>query len=524
MAPRGWADVVVPTVGRPSLRGLLDALAASEGPLPDRILLVDDRKDADKPLLPDGVPPRLETRVEVLRGRAAGPSAARNAGWRESTADWVIFLDDDVIPAPDWPARLFEDLASAGPGVAGVEGNLRVPLPGDRRPTDWERNVRVLETSRWITADIAYRRPVLREVGGFDERFPRAFREDADLGLRVTEAGYRIGRGRRSASHPVRPAGRRVSVRLQAGNADDGLMRALHGPGWRERAGVPPGRRPRHLATTAAGVVGLLGLLTGHKGLGLLGGAGWLLGTAELAGARIAPGPRTGGEVATMLLTSALIPPSATGYWLLGLLRLPLLLAEAGKAPKPEGEAGDGAGGPSRNGRVLPDAVLFDRDDTLILDVPYNGDPGRVEPVPGARRALERLREAGVPVGVVSNQSGVARGLITEEQVLAVNRRVAELLGPLGAWACCPHGPDDGCGCRKPAPGLVLRAAGELGARPERCVVIGDIGSDVEAARAAGARAILVPTEKTLPEEIEAADEVAPDLGAAVDRVLGEAR
>ncbi|MDP9437748.1 MAG: HAD-IIIA family hydrolase, partial [Actinomycetota bacterium] len=274
------------------------------------------------------------------------------------------------------------------------------------------------------------------------------------------------------------------------------------------------------LATTAAGVAGLLGLLTGRKRLGLLGAAGWLLGTADLAWARIASGSRTRDEVETMLLTSALIPPAATVHWLLGLLRLTLPLSDAGKAPRTE----TGVGKPSRNGRFLPDAVLFDRDDTLIVDIPYNGDPGRVEPVLGAREALEKLREAGVLVGVVSNQSGVARGLITEEQVLAVNRRVAELLGPLGTWAYCPHGPDDGCGCRKPAPGLVLRAAEELGARPERCVVIGDIGSDVEAARAAGARAILVPTQKTRPEEIEAADEVAPDLGAAVSLVLGEAR
>ncbi len=524
MRPRGWADVVVPTVGRPSLRALLDSLAASRGPLPSRILLVDDRRDAAGPLLPGGLPERLEKRVEVLRGRAAGPAAARNAGWRASCAGWVVFLDDDVVPDPDWPARLFEDLASAAPEVAGIEGNLRVPLPKDRRPTDWERNVKGLESSRWITADIAYRREVLREVGGFDERFGRAYREDADLGLRVTSAGYRIERGRRASTHPVGPAGPWTSVRLQAGNADDLLMRALHGAGWRERAGAPPGRRPRHLATTAAGATGLLGLLSGRRRLALLGWAGWLLGTSELAWARISPGPRTREEVRTMLLTSALIPPAATAHWLLGLLRLPLLLADTARAPRPEAGPRPAAGEPSGNGRVLPEAVLFDRDDTLIVDVPYNGDPGRVEPVPGAREALERLREAGVPVGVVSNQSGVARGLITEEQVLAVNRRVEELLGPFGAWAYCPHGPDDGCGCRKPAPGLVLRAARKLGVRPERCVVVGDIGSDVEAARAAGARAILVPTGRTCPEEIRAADEVAPDLRTAVNLILGEAR
>ncbi len=169
-------------------------------------------------------------------------------------------------------------------------------------------------------------------------------------------------------------------------------------------------------------------------------------------------------------------------------------------------------------------AVLFDRDGTLVEDVPYNGDPGRVVPMPGAREALDRLRAAGVPLAVVSNQSGVARGLVTVDQVEAVNRRVEELLGPVGPRFVCAHGPDDGCSCRKPEAGLVLRAAEALGVEPARCAVVGDIGADVDAARAAGARAVLVPTERTRHDEIEAASEVASNLGSAVDLLIGPAR
>jgi len=511
------ADVVVPTVGRPSLDELLDSLARCTGPLPGRVLLVDDRREPKDPLLPGGLPPRLAARVEVLRGPATGPAAARNAGWRASDAEWVVFLDDDVVPDDGWLCHLFEDLSKLGHLVTGSQGRLRVPVPEGRRPTDWERSVKGLETSRWITADMAYRRAVLEEVGGFDERFPRAYREDADLGLRVTGAGYSIVPGKRCVTHPVRPADRWVSIRLQAGNADDALMRALHGPDWRRRAGVPSGRRPLHLLTTAAGFLGLTGLLAGHRRLGTLGLAGWLAGTAELAWARISPGPRTRDEVATMLLTSALLPAAATGHWLTGLLGR--LLTDTSRAPRPRGAwAPDSSS--SRNGR--PEAVLLDRDGTLVVDVPYNGDPGRIVPVHGAREALDRLRAAGVPLAVVSNQSGVARGLVTRAEVDAVNRRIEELLGPLGPWVYCPHGPDEGCGCRKPAPGLVKRAAEELGVDPERCVVIGDIGSDVEAARAAGARGILVPTERTRPEEIDAAPEIVPNLGTAVDLLLRE--
>jgi D-glycero-D-manno-heptose 1,7-bisphosphate phosphatase len=183
-----------------------------------------------------------------------------------------------------------------------------------------------------------------------------------------------------------------------------------------------------------------------------------------------------------------------------------------------------------KNARPDPDgttsrplAVLFDRDGTLVLDVPYNGDPARVRPVPGAAQALARLRTAGVATAVVSNQSGIARGLLTRADVDAVNARVEELLGPLGPVLVCEHSPDDGCSCRKPAPGLVLQAAAALGVPPQRCVVIGDIGADVGAARAAGARPVLVPTAVTRQEEIDDAPEVAADLAAAVDLLLGVA-
>jgi histidinol-phosphate phosphatase family protein len=167
-----------------------------------------------------------------------------------------------------------------------------------------------------------------------------------------------------------------------------------------------------------------------------------------------------------------------------------------------------------------PEAVLFDRDGTLVVDVPYNGDPSRVAPVPGALAALDRLRAAGLPLALVSNQSGVARGLLTSAQVAAVNARVVELLGPFDAVLVCEHGPEDGCACRKPRPGMVVEAARRLGVDPAACVLVGDIGSDVDAARAAGARPVLVPTAVTRPEEVTAAPEVVPDLAAAVDVVL----
>ena len=487
-------SVVVPTIGRPSLDVLLDALATAPGPRPAELILVDDRSTGT-PLRPDrpGLPP-----VRVVRSGGGGPARARNLGWRTAGTEWIAFLDDDVVPEPDWYERLEQDLADLPADVAGSQGRVRVPLPEDRRPTDWERGTAGLAASSWITADLAYRRATLAAVGGFDERFPRAFREDSDLALRVMDTGARLVRGQRCITHPVRPADRWISVRVQAGNADDVLMRRLHGPDWRTRADAPLGRRPQHTAVTAAALAAAGLAVAGRRRAAAVAAAGWLAGTAEFAWARIAPGPRDRAEVSAMLTTSALIPPLATWHWLRGVVR------HRQVAPW----------------RGLPDLVLFDRDGTLVHDFPYNGDPAWVRPVDGAKEALDRLRARGVRIGVVSNQSGVARGLITRDQVDACMDRLAELLGPFDTVQVCPHGPDDGCTCRKPAPGMVKAACAELDVDPGRCVVIGDIGADVEAAAAAGAMGILVPTPVTRREEVAAAGRRAETLTAAVADVL----
>jgi D-glycero-D-manno-heptose 1,7-bisphosphate phosphatase len=151
----------------------------------------------------------------------------------------------------------------------------------------------------------------------------------------------------------------------------------------------------------------------------------------------------------------------------------------------------------------LPCAVLFDRDETIVVDVPFNGDPKRVEPAPNARALLDRLRAAGLPLAVVSNQSGIGRGLVTAQAVDAVNRRVDELLGPFAGFFICPHAAQDGCECRKPKPKLILDAARVLGVDPACCVVVGDRESDVEAARNAGA----IPLKVDGPNGLEAAVE-----------------
>jgi len=134
-------------------------------------------------------------------------------------------------------------------------------------------------------------------------------------------------------------------------------------------------------------------------------------------------------------------------------------------------------------------ALFVDRDGTLIVDVGYPRDPALVEPLPGAIDALRALGDRFAPV-IVSNQSGLGRGLITDAEARAVHDRVIDVfaragVGFAGAYYC-PHAPDAGCPCRKPAPGLLLDAARELDLDLARSVMLGDKLSDILAGRTAG--------------------------------------
>jgi D-glycero-D-manno-heptose 1,7-bisphosphate phosphatase len=142
--------------------------------------------------------------------------------------------------------------------------------------------------------------------------------------------------------------------------------------------------------------------------------------------------------------------------------------------------------------------VLLDRDGTLIIDRHYLADPAGVELLPGTGAALRRLSGLGLGLVIVTNQSGVARGKFSLETVGRVHERLAALLRAEGIELdgiyVCPHGPDEGCACRKPRPGLAYQAADELGFDPAQSFVIGDKPADVELGRAIDAFSILVRT------------------------------
>jgi D-glycero-D-manno-heptose 1,7-bisphosphate phosphatase len=170
--------------------------------------------------------------------------------------------------------------------------------------------------------------------------------------------------------------------------------------------------------------------------------------------------------------------------------------------------------------------VILDRDGTVIVDRHYLSDPAGLELLPGAAEGLRRLHERGYRLVIITNQSGVGRGLLSVARLHEIHDRFREMVNTAGARLeaiyYCPHVPDDGCDCRKPRLGLFKRAAADLGFLPRDAIVVGDKESDVEFGRRAGAKTILLAREVSVYEG-ETADFIATDLvGAAnaIERLL----
>jgi hypothetical protein len=342
-------SIVIPTVGRDCLPRLIDALRPQlRTGTGVELIVVDDRRDVSAPL-------PVPAEVRVLGSGGAGPATARNAGWHAARGGWVVFIDDDVVPSRDWLKALEADLRDVPASVGGVQGRVVVPpVPG--RPDDWQQETAGLAAADWITADMAYRREALAGVGGFDERFPRAYREDAELAYRVRRAGWTLVRGQRRVEHPPRPESVWVSVRRQWGNADDALLRRMYGPGWHDLLGAPRGRRRWHVAGTAAGLTGAaaaVAMLLADRGTrprrvlaaaASAGGAAWLGEVTAFAAHRVRRAPGMLRHPLALLATSVAIPPVATAAWCSGWWRhrdsRPLPLSRHARTP----ESGSAAG------------------------------------------------------------------------------------------------------------------------------------------------------------------------------------
>jgi D-glycero-D-manno-heptose 1,7-bisphosphate phosphatase len=175
--------------------------------------------------------------------------------------------------------------------------------------------------------------------------------------------------------------------------------------------------------------------------------------------------------------------------------------------------------------RISDNVVVLDRDGTIVIDRGYLADPDRLEFLPRVPEALRWLWERSYRLVVVTNQSGVGRGLFSLDRVAATNARLHEMVERAGAKLAkiyvCPHAPDADCACRKPNLALMAQAATELDFDPRGSVVVGDKDSDIEFGLRAGARSILISSERPAACKSFAPSLIVPNLMEAARSITG---
>ncbi|HYD94886.1 MAG TPA: glycosyltransferase [Noviherbaspirillum sp.] len=306
--------VVVPTRGRPQLlnRCLASLVLQRYDPARFEIIVVDDG-------------PSEETE-EVVAGWAAhtagqgpqityiaspgphGPAAARNHGWRAARGALIAFTDDDTIARTDW---LTHGVAAFEEGVDAVSGRIVMPL--SHTPTDYELDAKQLEKAEFVTANCFCRKRVLEALGGFDERFRFAWREDSDLQFRLIDYQANIVYEPKAVMmHPIRPAGWGVSLSQVKKVQFDALLYKKHPRLYRDKIRAAP--RWDFYITVGALLACFAGLLAQVPALALAAGLAWLFLTGRFCLQRLKKTSRSLSHVLEMVVTSALIPPLAV-FW-----------------------------------------------------------------------------------------------------------------------------------------------------------------------------------------------------------------
>lgn len=305
-----YVSVVIPTYHRPALlrRCLTALLNQHYDPCAYEIIVADDGAQAETRALVQALAARTQIAVRYVAviGRH-GPAAARNRGWEIAHGEIVAFTDDDTVPTPDWLAAA---TAALHDNVAGAWGRIVVPLTGV--PTDYERDIANLEHAEGATANCFYRREALAAIGGFDERFTSAWREDSDMLFSLLESNCLVVYAPQAVvAHPVRPASWGVSLRTQRKTLFNALLYKKHPVLYRQRIQRVPWRY--------YAIVGLLGgaitaVLFNAPLPATAAFAGWMLLTARFCTQRLRATRRTASHIVEMVLTSALIPPLSL-YW-----------------------------------------------------------------------------------------------------------------------------------------------------------------------------------------------------------------
>jgi glycosyltransferase involved in cell wall biosynthesis len=315
-------SVVMATYRRPQLlrKGLEALLKQTLAPSRYEIIVVDDGRSEDTRAVVTELAARTAGRGPALRylhpaGPTRGPAGARNTGWRAAQAPLIAFTDDDTLPEPTWLAEGLKAMAADhGMPVVAAAGQVVVPISG--RPTDHARMTQGLERAEFATANAFARRDALLQVGGFDERFTRAWREDSDLHFSLLALGAVVLAPEARVVHPVREVRWGVSLGQQANVQFDALLYKKHRRLFRQRI------RPRppwlYVGIGAATVAAVAALAAGQVQAAAAAAAAALAGIGLFAARRLRGASLHPSHVAEMLVTSAAIPYLALFWRLVG--------------------------------------------------------------------------------------------------------------------------------------------------------------------------------------------------------------
>ncbi len=322
-------SAVVPTYKRPELlHRCLTALVEQDiAPTAYEIIIVDDAACAETRQEIEAWAARLEESGHTLRyipvTGTHGPAAARNAGWRAAAGEIIAFTDDDCLPDAGW---LRAGIAAFTADVIGVSGRLIVPLR--YMPTDYEHNAAQLANAEFVTANCFYRRECLAAIGGFDERFTAAWREDSDLIFNLMQCyscGWKESRmdgNDRSGPfihapdaivvHPIRSAPWGVSLKQQRKSMFNALLYKKHPALYRQKIQSTP---PWHYyGMLGAQIICVFGLIGKKRSFAFIIACLWVFLLGRFFLHRLSHTSRRPSHVAEMFITSLLIPPLAI-YW-----------------------------------------------------------------------------------------------------------------------------------------------------------------------------------------------------------------
>jgi GT2 family glycosyltransferase len=302
-------SVVVPTCQRPELLNRCLAALVRQQFDPDifEIIVVDDSPSADTRQRVQSSAARTRGHGPVIRYLAntatRGPAAARNRGWQAACGNIIAFTDDDTIPAPGWLRSGSKALEN---GAVAAWGRIIMPIPDP--PTDYERDAAGLEHAEFVTANCFVRKSVLEAIGGFDEHFEIAWREDADLFFRLLEhdppgidyVPHAV------VVHPVRPAPWGISIRQQRKVLFDALLYKKHPSLYRRR--IRPTPPWRYYAIAAMLLVSPSAALAGQWGLSIAASLVWIALTGSFTLERLRHTSHAPTRIVEMVVTSAVIP------------------------------------------------------------------------------------------------------------------------------------------------------------------------------------------------------------------------